>query len=116
MNFRKLVLSCISSVHYSVLINGNISGSFKPSRGIRQGDPLSLFLFILCSEIFSRLMFKEESTGNLQGIKISKGVQAISHFLYADDIIIVYRENVKNASTVRLVLEKFYSWSGLQVS
>jgi hypothetical protein len=58
---------CISTPSFSILINGSPFGLFSPSRGLRQGDPLSPFLFILGSEVFSRLLFKEEAAGNLKG-------------------------------------------------
>jgi hypothetical protein len=63
---------CITSPSFSILLNGSPYGHFKPGRGLRQGDPLSPFLFILGSEVISRLFLRQESRGLLSGIKIAK--------------------------------------------
>ena len=65
------VMKCIDSVPYSFLINGSPQGLVKPSRGIRQGDPLSLFLFILCAEALIHTMNQAEQRGSLTGMKIA---------------------------------------------
>lgn len=59
-DFRKLVMSYVTIVHYNLLINRSISGNFKPTYGIRRGDPLSPFLFILYMQLFSRMVANEK--------------------------------------------------------
>ena len=65
-----LVMECIYSVTYSLLINGEPTGNVKPSRGIRQGDPLSPYLFLLCSKGLHRMIKKVASNGDIQGVSI----------------------------------------------
>jgi amino acid transporter len=83
LNWIKL---CISSSSFSILINGNPFGLFFPKRGLRQGDPLSPFLFILGSKVLSHLLFREEAVGNLKGLKISRHTSTIHHLLFPDDL------------------------------
>lgn len=72
-------------------------GKVEPARGLRQWDPLSLYLFIMCAEVLSRLLVKD---GGIQGIKICRDTPAISHLLYADDLLISCRANKENAHAI----------------
>jgi hypothetical protein len=79
---------CITTPSFSILINGSPFGLFCPERGLRQGDPLSPFLFILGTEVISRLLIRSESQDLLKGIKIAKNYSPISRILFADDLIL----------------------------
>lgn len=72
---------------YIVLLDGVPCRSLHPTRRIRQGDPLSPYLFILMGEILSRLILLEESTGHLEVIKIARNVPPLTHLMYADESI-----------------------------
>ncbi|GKV40106.1 hypothetical protein SLEP1_g47777 [Rubroshorea leprosula] len=67
------VMTCVRTVEYSVLINGCPTKKFTPSRGIRQGDPLSPFLFLLCAEGLSALLSRAISRGDLKGLTLCQG-------------------------------------------
>jgi hypothetical protein len=69
----------------SPLINGKPSPTFFPQRGLRQGDPLSPYLFILWANVLSGLINQAQNNKIIHGIKIAHGAPEISHLLFADD-------------------------------
>jgi hypothetical protein len=93
--FIAWIMECVTSVSFKLLINGGLTDSFNPSRGLRQGDPLSPYLFILCQETLSRLIEKQLSERRINGVKASIGGPAITHVMYADDIILFSKTNKK---------------------
>lgn len=66
------IMYCIRSVSYTVLLNGKLLGYITPTHGIRQGDPLSLFLLILCAEALVHVMNKAEKDGKISGMSLAK--------------------------------------------
>lgn len=82
-NFVALIMRCISSVSHSLLFNGFPSTKFTPTRGLRQGDPLSPFLFLMCAEGLSSLLRDAEDRKVLHGVKLSHHVPSISHLFFA---------------------------------
>jgi hypothetical protein len=88
---------CISSVRFSVLINGVPSGFFGSSRGVRQGDSLSPFLFVLVMEAFSRMLGAFTNRGLILGFSVGSSGQDqvnVSHLLFADDTLVFCGANL----------------------
>lgn len=85
--FISWITTCLTSVSFKVIVNGGKSKQFKPSRGLRQRDPLSSYLFILGQEVLSRILDHELATNNISGFKTSIRSPAITHVMYADDIM-----------------------------
>jgi hypothetical protein len=111
-----LIMACVSSVRYQVRLNNALSEYINPSRGLRQGDPLSPYLFLLCTEHLSSLLNFEENAGNLMGVKVCRGAPTVSHLLFADDSLILMRVDPTNASSLRWALDDYCAASGQLVS
>lgn len=103
-------------LHFSILLNGSPFGTFTPTQGLRQGDPLSPFLFILGTEVLSRLFHHQESIGLLIGIRIAISCPPINHLLFADDLIIFANATSSEATTLSSCLNKYCSWSGQKIN
>lgn len=110
------VIECIISISFSVLVNGVPSQSFSPSRGIRQGDPLSPYLFILCAEALSGLLRREVVRGTIHGLRIANQAPIVSHLFFPDYSVIFVRANVEEAGRVKDVLGVYERASGQMVS
>ena len=85
----QLVMNCVKTVTYQVRVNGELSEVIIPERGLRQGDPLSPYLFLICAEGFSSMLQEAEKRGSLKGIKICKNAPSVSHLLFADDSLLL---------------------------
>ncbi|KAK0578928.1 hypothetical protein LWI29_018508 [Acer saccharum] len=115
-SFRDLIMWCITSVNYRVVLNGEVSDQFSPGCGIRQGDPLSPYLFVLCMEKLSHLIFERRNLGTWKSIKISRGGPEISHLFFTDDLILFGQASISQAKTMKECLDIFCDYSGQQVS
>ncbi|KAM6588709.1 uncharacterized protein LOC115718119 [Cannabis sativa] len=113
---RKLLMACVTSVSYAVLLNGCPLKKLIPQRGLRQGDPLSPFLFLLCQEVLSKLISKAEAQNEVHGIKIAHSATPISHLMFADDTILFARANSNEANKLMACLSTYESWSGQSCS
>ena len=87
------IMACVTLVSYSFLINGGLQGRVIPSRGLRQGDPLSPYLFILCTEVLSGLCQQALVNGSMPGVKIGRQCPPINHLLFADDTMFFGKSN-----------------------
>ena len=114
--FTRLVMKCVETATFSVLVNGQPSRQFKPSRGLRQGDPLSPFLFVLCAEGLSTLLRDAEEQKLIHGVKIGRRVNPISHLFFADDILLFIRATEEEVDNVLEVLSTYEAASGQKLN
>lgn len=111
-----LINQCFSINTISILLNDSICGTVKWERGLRQGDPISPYLFILFEELLSRMLHKLEREGKLHGVNLGRSSIPISHPLYADDLLIFCRAKCSEMLEVANCMKQFYHWTSYQVN
>jgi hypothetical protein len=111
-----LMMACVGSVRYQVRFNSEETEMFVPSRGLRQGDPLSPYLFLLCAEGLSGLLLREEEVGGIDGVRVCRNAPSVSHLLFADDSLILMKADLNNATSLQQVLDTYCANSGQLVS
>ena len=117
--WSRWIKACISTVKFSVLVNGSPAGFFGSSRGLHQGDPLSPLLFLMIMEVLSRLLKRTENGGFLCGFKAGShrhGGIHISYLLFADDTILFCDASREQLLYVRMVLIFFEAITSLKVN
>lgn len=112
----ELIMSCLSSVSSSLLFNGGCLEAFWPLRGIRQGDPLSPYLFIICMEYLSQLIELKCVDKSWNPVKTSRSGLPFSHLFFADDLVLFAHANPKNCLAIKEMLNDFCANSGQTIS
>ncbi|PNX78963.1 ribonuclease H, partial [Trifolium pratense] len=110
------MMLCVSSVTYSVLVNYEKVGPIFPGRGLRQGDPLSPYLFILVTEGLSSLIKDSVARGDIHGIKICRGAPPVSHLLFADDCFLFCRSNLDETRHLMNILKTYGEAAGQEIN
>lgn len=114
--WTKWILALIKSTNFSILVNGSPSVPFSPSRGIRQGDPLSPFLFVILMEGLSRYIHKAKAEGKISGLHPFSSLPATTHQQFADDTMLHGSPTVKDAKAFKNILSLFRKASGMEIN
>ncbi|GJX60020.1 RNA-directed DNA polymerase, eukaryota, reverse transcriptase zinc-binding domain protein [Tanacetum coccineum] len=109
------IQNCLLSSKGSVIVNGSPTKEFQFHRGLKQGDPLSPFLFLLIMESLHISMQRVVDAGLFRGIQVGSSLQ-VSHLFYADDAVFMGHWSEANIDTILRVLDCFYHASGLRIN
>ena len=105
----RLAMETVCTASYSILINEEPRGLVKPTCGIKQGDPLSPYLFLLCAEGLSVMLRKAEATRSFKGVVSCQHGVTISHLLFVDDRLLFYQATVQECQVLLNILSQYES-------
>lgn len=106
------VMECVSTVKFAVIANGETRANIVPQRGLRQGDPLSPYLFLLVKDVLSNLIQQELNLGQLGGIHINRHCPTLSHIFFADDALLFAKAELGECRKIKRILESYGTASG----
>ena len=105
VDWIKMVMSCVTTPSFSILINGKPHGMIHPSKGIRQGDPLSPYLFLLCAKGLTALLKKAELEGRIKGVSICRGAPKVTNLMFADDLLLFSQATRAKGEAIAEILQ-----------
>ncbi|KAK1647134.1 hypothetical protein QYE76_064939 [Lolium multiflorum] len=106
------IMTCVRSVRFAVRVNGSTLDTFVPSRGLRQGDPLSPYLFLFVADSLACLLRRETEIGRISPLKIVRRAPGITNLMFADDCLLFFRETKDQAIIVDNSLKLFQKSTG----
>jgi hypothetical protein len=115
-SWTALIMKCVESVTFSVRVNGHFSETFKPSRGIRQGDPISPYLFLLCAEGLSSMLKHTGPQFLAKGVRVGVHAPWISHLLFADDCLLFTQASQRGGQRLMEILQAYQQGSSQMVN
>jgi hypothetical protein len=115
-NIISIIMKCVTSVTFAILINGAPTQTFSPQRGLRQGDPLSPYLFILCADVLSGLISNAQMNKCIKGVKVAHGAPEITHLFFADDSLLFCRATKEEVTHLKNIITTYQEASGQLVN
>lgn len=93
-------------------MNGELTEEIVPKWGLRQGDPLSPYLFMICAEAFSCLLNAAEAKGDMRSVRVCSDAPSINHLLFADDSLLLFKLDDQSTCHLRNILDLYEDCSG----
>lgn len=110
------ITKCVRTISYSFIRDGTIFENVVPMRGVRQEDPISPYLYIICVDGLSGMIRMYEAPGLLHGCKIANGAPSVSHLLFAEDCYFFFQASQTEASITKDILKKYEKLSGQMIN
>jgi hypothetical protein len=111
-----MIMECISTVSYSLLINGEPTGLITPTRGLRQGDPISPYLFLLCAEGLNGLLKTAANQGDIHGVSLCRRGPKITNLFFADDSLLFCKATRVECEKIQDILWLYEKASGQKLN
>ena len=120
MNFNQQwinwLMKCVTSVQYTLFVNGSRSKSFKPCKVLRQGDPLSPYLFLMCANVLSLSLQKAEHDKLINGVKVGRSGCTFTHMLFANDSLFFFKKDNKSEANLKRILDWYCQIIGQDIN
>ena len=111
-----LVMMCITTVDYMVVHNGREMGPIIPRCGLRQGDPLLPYLFLICAEGLSSILYNYTDKGLIHDCNVARNALVVSHLFFADDSFLFFKSNMQECGMIKKCLDAYERASGQVVN
>ena len=113
--WRQWIRVCLNTTSISILFNGSPCKPFKMGKGLRQGDPLSPFLFVIMAEVLNKMLKYAGNLGLFKGVAVGAKLVTLTHLQFADDTLVFCETNEHYLSNIEKILLRFQAFSRLTV-
>ncbi|XP_058195012.1 uncharacterized protein LOC131311532 [Rhododendron vialii] len=110
------VMQCVTTMSFGVSVNGEVKAKVSPRRGLRQGDPLSPYLFLLVKDVLSNLLTQAVQSRNLLGVHLGQQCPSLSHIFFADDALLFAKAELPECQSLMKILDTYGKASGQSVN
>ena len=110
------IMECVSSMSYTLLVNGNFTTPFIPAQGLRQGDLLSPYLFLMFANILSISFLQADSLNRIKGVKIGRNGPSFTQLLFVDDSLLFFRKDKDSLENIMKILDWYCKLSSQKIN